>query len=247
MRKKMNPIFLKKSGFQQGFEHAAKVSDSLVTSLLQSEETIDLESKLHQWSVESTLAALYGSAYLQTKSQGEKLLNFVGMVHKMFDKSAILQTQSAQEAFEANSLDWQEFCTAAHGSIEFLHEHFPQMSRCSDGMIALLLKHFDTNVVSRIVNDLIIAAADTTSYTTLWTLYLLACHPDHQDNLKAKEACKESMRLFPVAPFLTRIQQAPIELEGYFIKGKFFVANLHYIILEVLDSTYAEGCNSILI
>ena len=34
--------------------------------------------------------------------------------------------------------------------------------------------------IHTIVKDLIIAAADTTSYSTLWTLYLLANHPDIQ-------------------------------------------------------------------
>ena len=213
----MNPIFLKKYGFQQGFEHAKKVSDSLISLLLEHDEIKDIESKLHQWSVESTLAALYGSAYLETKSPA--ILSFVHMVHQMFDKSAILQTQSAQEAFEKDTLDWQEFCLAAHGSLEFLHEHFSELSQSSDGMIVQLMKYFSADVVSRIVNDLIIAAADTTSYTTLWTLYLLACHPEYQKDLNAKGASKESMRLFPVAPFLTRIQQVSMQLEGYQIKG----------------------------
>ena len=213
----MNPIFLKKSGFHQGFEYAKKVSDSLISLILENEEIKNIESKLHQWSVESTLAALYGSAYLQTKSPA--IHKFVEMVHLMFDKSAILQTQSAQEAFEKDTLDWQEFCAAAHGSLDFLHEHFSELSQSSDGMIGHLMKDFSANVVSRIVNDLIIAAADTTSYTTLWTLYLLACHPEYQKALKAKEASKESMRLFPVAPFLTRIQQASMMLNGYEIRG----------------------------
>ena len=40
---------------------------------------------------------------------------------------------------------------------------------------------FDEKEVIAIANDLMIAATVTTSYTTLWTLYLLAMEPDKQN------------------------------------------------------------------
>ena len=40
---------------------------------------------------------------------------------------------------------------------------------------------FDEKEVISIANDLMIAATVTTSYTTLWTLYLLAMAPDKQN------------------------------------------------------------------
>ena len=69
----MNPIFLKQSGFQNGFKYSKGVTDRLVNSLLDSNDSnliTDMELKLHKWSVESTLAALYGSQYnLSDKSK----------------------------------------------------------------------------------------------------------------------------------------------------------------------------------
>ena len=221
----MNPIFLKPSGVEQGLEFSKRITDDLVQKWL-IEDMDDLESSLHQWSVESTLAALYGSTYLDNRCQ-TKLNTFIHHVHEMFDNSAILQTQSAAQACQSNSVPWQRFGQAAFGALEFLHENFSDVSQ-SDGMIAMLSKAFDNEAVLRIVNDLIIAAADTTSYTTFWTMYLLAKHPQYQSELKGKETCKEAMRLFPVAPFLTRIQQEPILVQGYQIEaGQLILMSLY--------------------
>ena len=90
---------------------------------------------------------------------------------------------------------------------------------------------FDKNEVRALIQDLIIAAADTTSYSTLWSFYLLACNPAIQEkarqellqlpqnkrlsreNLPYLHWCnKESMRMYPVAPFLTRLLNRPIRL-----------------------------------
>ena len=90
---------------------------------------------------------------------------------------------------------------------------------------------FNEDEVLALIHDLIIAAADTTSYSTLWSLYLLASNPTIQEkarnevgklpqnklllreNLPYLHWCnKESMRMFPVAPFLTRILDKPIKL-----------------------------------
>ena len=220
MRKKMNPIFLKQSGILQGLEFSKKITDDLIQRLAEENKVgiENFEAILHQWSVESTLAALYGSTYFQNRCQID-LNTFIQFVHDMFDNSATLQTQSASKACESNSVPWQNFCQSAFGAFNFLNEHFSDTSK-SDGMIALISKKFDNDEeVLRIVNDLIIAAADTTSYTTLWTMYLLAQNPQYQSEMKAKEACKESMRLFPVAPFLTRIQQDPIQVADYLIEA----------------------------
>ena len=222
MRKKMNPIFLKESGMLRGLEFSKRITDDLIQRLVDEKEVEldNLESILHQWSVESTLAALYGSTYFQTRCQID-LNTFIQSVHDMFDNSAILQTQSASIACQSNSIPWQNFCRSACGAFDFLHDHFSDTSKLDDGMITLISNKFDNDeeVVLRIVNDLIIAAADTTSYTTLWTMYLLAQNPQYQSGMKAKEVCKESMRLFPVAPFLTRIQQDPIHVADYLIEA----------------------------
>ena len=107
----------------------------------------------------------------------------------------------------------------------------------------MLQSSFDEQDIVRIVNDLIIAAADTTSYSTLWTIYLLSLRNQNPeitgkfptlDSHEIKNACREAMRLYPVAPFLTRIQQSPLEFDGYSIESGQLI----------LISIYAMGRNS---
>ena len=73
MRKKMNPIFLKNT--QQGLlmakSSSRQVTDELIEEINQQVEArencqieIELESILHKWSVESTLATLFGNQHV---------------------------------------------------------------------------------------------------------------------------------------------------------------------------------------
>jgi cytochrome P450 len=199
----MNPIFLKVDGLRLAFSYSKHITDKYLDDLqikvAHGKVEMNLDKDLHKWSVESTLASLYGDNY-------DKCLDldtFVENVHQMFASSANLQTQSAQVACQDQTKDWIDFCNAAHGSLDFMNDN---LSNIKDGLSGELAKHFSPEEVTRIANDLIIAAADTTSYTTLWTLYCFARNPGYQygDALMVKEAGKESMRLFPVAPFLTR-------------------------------------------
>ena len=233
MRKKMNPIFLKNPGLSLAASYSKQVTDKFIEDLKHQIELkgffqSELETLLHKWSVESTLASIYGNQY---NINSTKLDEFVGYVHDMFDSSAILQTTSADEAAELNSNDWQNFSTAAFGALQFLNEHFNKLPK-TDGLAEILDQCFNEEEIIRIVNDLIIAAADTTSYTTLWALYLMAIHESYQKPpIISRSILRECMRLYPVAPFLTRIQQKPLNINGYEImEGQL-----------VLISAYAMG------
>ena len=104
--------------------------------------------------------------------------------------------------------------------------------------------------MARIVSDLIIAAADTTSISAQWLLHFLAQHPEEQDkilaDLRGEDAAgrrlrwclKESMRLYPVAPFLTRILPNAIVLGPHMIPaGQVTVISLYAM---GRDSKYFE-------
>ena len=83
-----------------------------------SEIRIDMEPILHKWSVESTLASLFGDSY----DFDDDLDNFIKHVHDMFDFSAILQTKSAEMECKENTADWQGFSQAAHGALSFFQQ-----------------------------------------------------------------------------------------------------------------------------
>nr|AKH03535.1 cytochrome P450 315A1 [Paracyclopina nana] len=223
MRSKMNPIFLKKNQWlAEALSHSNKVTDTLINDL-KGQTEVDLEQILHKWSVESTLATLYGNCCQSTDS----LNSFVQNVHQMFSSSAKLQTQSAFLAAETQTQDWLNFCSAAQEALAFLNSNLTKESKGLTG--GVLSNVFTNEEISRIAQDLIIAAADTTSYTLLWALYHMATNKSWQEGeIKHKEVIRESMRISPVAPFLTRIQQKPLEAEEYFIdEGQLILVSIY--------------------
>ncbi|XP_028395704.1 cytochrome P450 27C1-like [Dendronephthya gigantea] len=98
-------------------------------------------------------------------------------------------------------------------------------------------KRKSTEETLALLAGLMAAGVDTISWTSLWLLYLLSRNPDKQEKLYQelklfdseeeipvnktpsyiKAALKESQRLHPVAPFLSRVLNQDIELHGYHI------------------------------
>lgn len=135
-------------------------------------------------------------------------------------------------------------------------EHFEKVSNNLDSSASLLadMLKLETQLtrdeILRSLVDLIIAAADTTSAALQWMLYLLAKHQDLQSRLfkevsDALAECstvdtfkestpllrafiRESLRLYPTAPFLARTLDRDIVLGGYEIPaGKLLVFSLY--------------------
>lgn len=127
--------------------------------------------------------------------------------------------------------------------------------RCSDsGLLGDMLKsnNLTENELSRIAIDLIIAAADTSAVSIQWALYLLAKNPHIQRGLHYelseifnKSNCsigktieeeapilrgfiRETLRLYPPAPFISRILNQDIALGEYLIPaGKHIIFPLY--------------------
>ncbi|XP_055526413.1 cytochrome P450 315a1, mitochondrial [Wyeomyia smithii] len=96
-----------------------------------------------------------------------------------------------------------------------------------------LLSKFQNSVSSRedihrIFADFIIAAGDTTAFSTLWCLYLLAKHQTVQEKVRfsiiqsgdlesplIRATVKETLRMFPVAPFIGRFLDQDSIIGGY--------------------------------
>ncbi len=220
MRKLLNPILLKDKALSPALEFSNKITDQMITSMGRKIGTaqgeaieIDLESDLHKWSVCSTLATLFGAAFFDLDLGVQDLDGFIQDTHEVFDMSAVLQTMSAKDACQNNTEDWQKFVQASERSWSFINRITDTIPMNTDqgGLAPQMLQAFDSREeVGRIVNDLVIAAADTSSYTLQWTLFLISKHVLEADqaNLVKEQSlncCKESMRLYPVAPFLTRI------------------------------------------
>ncbi|RWS29023.1 cytochrome P450 315a1-like protein [Leptotrombidium deliense] len=129
----------------------------------------------------------------------------------------------------------------------------PQLNTSVAGVLQQLIAHkqIDYDLICSIIVDLFIAAADTTSHGTQWALYLLAKNPECQQKLYeevnsvvkndhiieekhltqmpyVKCIIKETLRMYPIAPFLSRILAKDIILGGYHIpKGKLIAMSIY--------------------
>ena len=178
--------------------------------------------------------------YFSDSSEKKHIIDLIQSVQTFFEASAELQFEDSDESCRKRTPDWIRFEEAMNNTFEIVSEiskHCLNINDKNDNtengsiLSKMLEKGFEINQIFALVQDLIIAAADTTSYSTLWSIHLLALHDDVQEKAQ-KEAIdfskkdkflannyrylrwcnKESMRLFPVAPFLTRILDKPIEL-----------------------------------
>ncbi|CAG2166477.1 unnamed protein product, partial [Oppiella nova] len=178
---------------------------------------------------------------------------FVHCVQQIFVESANMQLIPPKLANRLNLPVWQRFVGAAGKALtlarSYVNDNVEEMKRrqtngqCDgmggQGIIRELLEEgsIDQEEIVRIIVDLFIAAADTTSHATQWALYLLSRNPKCQQKMLdevngvtggqlleethlpqlsyVKGVIKEALRLYPVAPFLSRYLSQDMELSGY--------------------------------
>ncbi|XP_001607634.2 cytochrome P450 315a1, mitochondrial [Nasonia vitripennis] len=209
----------------------------------------DLENQLYQWSIEVLLATLVGSAW---PSYRRSILNELGILScslsRIFEYSVHLSSVPARLAMLLRMPSWTGFVTAADYALDTVGrfvEEMEKLENAEDGLLGAMLRNgIDSEMLKRICVDLILAAGDTTAYSMQWLLYLMASNPSAQEairqslleldeaevlrNALLKGAIKESLRLYPTAPFLTRILPQDTLLAGYpACKGELVVISLY--------------------
>lgn len=201
-----------------------------------------MESQLNRWSVESTLANLFGSSFDAIRIDFSSDLDaFISDVQNTFTAAADLQFVSAASAAENQTPAWQLFERSADRAIGAITEMVASHSS-NDGLVAAMAAVAPDDVI-RVAVDLLIAAADTTSVTALWSLYFVSVDRAIEDAIRTngdtfvRWCLREAMRLNPVAPFLTRITTEDFELAPRCVvpKGQL-----------LLISTYAMGRGKIM-
>ncbi|XP_064461292.1 cytochrome P450 315a1, mitochondrial-like [Ornithodoros turicata] len=225
----------------------------------------NLERELYNWSIESLGTMIFGRRLgcVAKTSSMESIHEFVHCVQQIFSESAKMSMMSPRLAYKLNLPVWRRFVKAAGRALELAREYVEDnvksitnqtaTTACQEGIIGeLLLKdNISEEELVRIVTDLFLAAADTTSHATQWAFYLLSRNPKCQATLLdevrrvvspgqpvteeslarlpyVKAVIKEALRLYPVAPFLTRILADDISLDGYNIPaGKLILMSLY--------------------
>ena len=222
MRRKLNPLFLRESQYYADYlTEVSKETIDLMTRHVNRNKKVSVESLVDRWSIGNVLGALFGERYwLHSDQLIEQIDQIVCMNKIMLESSAKLQMFDAEEECRNETDLWTEFKTSADKMLDVSHKVSRKLLHSKFNGIANKMykeKKFTSAEIHRLTKDLIIAASDTTAITTMWCLYLLAGNKKEQENIRWKLhpltwSLKEALRLFPVAPFLTRITANPIKL-----------------------------------
>lgn len=258
-RRKMNKLLLK--GDTKWLEGACRVAnENLLKKISAKCEFVEnLETILYQWSLDVITAILVGAKQFGEvrETHGVELDNLGTIIHRIFATTTDLQLLPATLSYRLGLSRWKRFedsVTQALTSTEDLVRQILNGNPSEDGLLSKMTKEeIDERLIVRIVTDLILAAGDTTAYTMEWILYLISKHPNvqeelYQNNIEnsqlSKNIMKEALRLYPVAPFLTRFIPEDLEIEGYHLpKDTLVVFSLYS---TGRDERYFENPNDFL-
>lgn len=259
-RRSLNRVFLKRSAIAENVEAFNEITADLIqrwTNIRDQDEDHvlpELEKELYKWSIECLGHFIFGRRMgcvsLDTNNQNDEIYTFVQCVQQIFTESARMTTIPPRLAYALNLPVWRRFSDAVGSALTIARSLVEDKVReivakeesgePVEGMLAQLLlqDNIEEEELIRIVTDLFLAAADTTSHSTQWALHLLAQNPECQRRLRqeidsvapngqhvtmttlsqlpyARAIVKEALRLYPVAPFLTRILTKDLVLGGY--------------------------------
>nr|XP_033322149.1 cytochrome P450 315a1, mitochondrial isoform X2 [Megalopta genalis] len=167
-------------------------------------------------------------------------------LHKVFEYSAKLAIMPAKVAMNLRLPVWMKFVTAVDATFEMVRVLVPRMIEL--GGDGLLKKMLDEGIREEdaicIVTDFILAAGDTTATTLQWILLLMSNHPYKQEELynhlkklpekkvlqdgQLRGVIKETLRLYPTAPFISRYLPEDSVIGNYFVpKGELIVLSIY--------------------
>lgn len=234
----MNKILLK--GNLSWIEDSCDIATNVLINRIKNHsepEFLNVEHELYKWSMDVILAVLVGAkTYQQCSKEVDHLVKKLARtVYLVFENTCKLQLIPAGLAEKFNLKRWKNFECSVKESLELATELLDIISINYKGIEGLLYKMYEVNVdkktINRIIIDLILGAGDTTSYTMAWVLYLLSKHKHIQQELRnnlkinpkssyLRNTIKETLRLYPVAPFLTRFPPEDITICGYNIPAQ---------------------------
>lgn len=224
-------------GLRQKWQKQIK-TDAIITNL---------QVQLYQWSIEAMMATLMGPCWHFHKKQLSRDFEILAKtLHKIFEYSAKLSIIPAKLAMNLRLPVWRKFIASADTAFEIVRVLVPEMTKLGgDGLLKKMMDEgIQTEDAICIVTDFILAAGDTTATTLQWILLLLCNHPERQEELfeqlkdlsqrdilhvpLLKGVIKESLRLYPIAPFISRYLPEDSVISNYFVpKGELLVLSLY--------------------
>lgn len=200
---------------------------------------LNVEQMLYEWSLEVIVSVLLGpSNYIKIQNRLEKRIRSLAHTIKLiFETSSKLALIPSQLAAKYRISRWRNFETAVENVLkstaDLVELLVAKYVKGEEGLLGKLKGQMTPNELAKIVTDLLLAAGDTTAYSMEWLLFLVGKNVEVQERLRQevlmikskgqnytfntylKNVVKESLRLYPVAPFLTRILPEPVTIKGY--------------------------------
>lgn len=251
----------------------SRIADALVdrwTSLFAHRPIPDLERELYHWSLESLGVMILGDRLgllndaprsAEEQQRRAEMMRFIDAIHGIFKETSALGTFPPALAKALRFPSWRRLVSSLDKALASgqalvsagLLASQEVRARGDDNHTPSLLDHLlhddklQEHDILLLLTDLFLAAADTTSHTAVWALYLLGRHPEtvqrlrqevldatggtgrvEEEHLAAlpylKGVVKETLRLYPVAPFQTRVLQRNTNLLGYEVPAGMMVA-----------------------
>lgn len=229
-RKVMNKLLLR--GDLSWIEDSCEVASDLLLNRMKlysekNAEFSDLERQLYKWSMDVIISVLLGPKTFKKNCDIlqpylEKLAENVQLVFQTTSKLMLLPAKLAEKY---NIPPWKRFERSVKIALESANEIVEILRNklhCGDGLLFKMEQEtMDRADINRIVEDLILGGGDTTTYTMEWLLYLISKNKNIQERLRqddrtlTRNVLRETLRLYPVAPFLTRVLPHTATVAGY--------------------------------
>lgn len=198
-------------------------------------EIDNILSCLYMWSIKVIIGVMFGKDSVRLFSEIKPTIeDFAKIVRDVFEDTLPLMTTSPQQAHKSNLDIWRKFEHSVGTSIKLANDIFDFGTRKNiekeDGLLVDLKKrNVSIDIMKCLFVDLIMAAGDTTAYSTQYALYLLSQNPEIQQSIRqqiissdnesdtplVRGTVREALRLFPVATFVGRILGKDGILGGY--------------------------------
>lgn len=251
-RKQLAPLMLRNE--QRFFAAIECATDDLISNWKQNmrndcgwSEIPQPLTSLYGWSIRVLMGIMFGNvtARLMCTELREKIDYFAQIVQNVFEDTVPFASISPKFARRMRLSIWKNFEQNVTETLRIADEIIAfglkrqQQQRHDDGLLAELDGfNMTVEMIRRVFIDLIIAAGDTTAFSTQWALYLLAKYPNHQEIIRhelmnaqatattttnrfdtplIRGTVREALRLFPVATLIGRILEKDAILSDYHI------------------------------
>ncbi|XP_025424784.1 cytochrome P450 315a1, mitochondrial isoform X2 [Sipha flava] len=195
----------------------------------------NLIADLYKLSISFMVAHLVGRAYDECKMHVSNDVNCLAQsIQKVFQCTVKFTVIPAKTAKLLKLNIWNDFVCAVDSSIDSASNLVSKLLSYSggDGLLNSISNTHDIpiDMIKRLIVDFIIAAGDTTAYSTQWALYTLGLEKSTQNNLRKclldtdflecdllNNILKEVLRMYPLAPFIVRISPNDVYLKNHII------------------------------